>query len=454
MYDFVQSKCIPSGVAAALGRFDVEVVGWCGREERRKRIGDVLPGVPYFSVPFPMSALPPQPADDIFSLTHAPTLLFLQERERLDATNMEDVLDIHRVHAHVVAVLDETRPEAILYGEVPHNIFSWILFVEARRRKIRQLFNKRGPLPHMFGAGEDPDNAILMALEAGRSLVDPAADLSEQSSRVLARMRRDYKAAAPPHMKKGRFDQLKKLADKPAKYVRDGRLLTSGAALLVRQLLRKTYESLAVPLDPTRPFVVYFLHLQPERSSVPEGGRYAQQWMAVERLSRFTPPDVQVYVREHPLTFAPGPKMVRRPSEYEAFLEIPKVQLLDFGCSPFEILDAALAVGTITGTVGFEAICRGTPAIVFGSSPSLTCEGVFDGRNDDELRTAVETVTSGWRVPSEGPEDFVRLLEASPLMLCVDDPRAVDDYMAFNTEGQMLEPLAELMLTALGATRR
>jgi hypothetical protein len=199
------------------------------------------------------------------------------------------------------------------------------------------------------------------------------------------------------------------------------------------------------------PYVAVFLARQPERSSVPEGGRYGQQLRMVHALAGALPDGWHIYVREHPATFMSGPKLVRGPWSYDGLLALPGVSLVSSRVDPFRLIDRARAVATVTGTVGFEAVARGVPCLAFGAAPYVGCDGVYRIRNDTDLRTAVDALTVGASVPPCAPERFLAAFEASHRTYMVDAERAKDRATLWATGDAHINVL-ERMITEFQGT--
>ncbi|AHI30165.1 hypothetical protein AU14_13745 [Marinobacter similis] len=122
-----------------------------------------------------------------------------------------------------------------------------------------------------------------------------------------------------------------------------------------------------------------FLHFQPERTSIPEGGRYAPQINAVKALRDALPEATELVVKEHPSMFMlKSKRSFRHPDFYRILASMRGVALVDERMASFDLIDESEAVVTLTGTVGFEALCRGTPVIVMGDAAYRSYPGVVD----------------------------------------------------------------------------
>jgi len=131
-------------------------------------------------------------------------------------------------------------------------------------------------------------------------------------------------------------------------------------------------------VDLSQRFVYFPLQLQPEMTTSALGGVFKDQALAIEELARILPADVKIYVKENPkqLGFMRGPLFFHRLNR------IPNVEIMPSHANTHALSDSAEFVATITGTVGWEAICKGKPALVFGNAWYKTFPGVVRYRED------------------------------------------------------------------------
>jgi hypothetical protein len=84
--------------------------------------------------------------------------------------------------------------------------------------------------------------------------------------------------------------------------------------------------------------------------------------------------------------------------------------MLDMEWPTAALIGQARAVATVSGSVGWQAMCRGIPALVFGEAWYRSCEGAFRVRNDADARAALASIAAGFRVPHEAVERFAAAL--------------------------------------------
>lgn len=120
------------------------------------------------------------------------------------------------------------------------------------------------------------------------------------------------------------------------------------------------FEDADIALDSK--FVYFPLQLQPEMTTSSIGKEYSDQLLAIEKLNRLLTDDYSIFVKENPKQ---GGQM-RDPQFFHRLSRIEKVRLLPSYVNTYELINKSQFVATITGTAGWEAICKGKVALVFG----------------------------------------------------------------------------------------
>ena len=132
-------------------------------------------------------------------------------------------------------------------------------------------------------------------------------------------------------------------------------------------------ESESEPVDFDCPFVYFPLHLQPEATTSAMGGAYVDQALAIEHLSLLLPEDCLIYVKENPKQ----QHFMRDPLFFHRLHRIPGVRIVPSRTCTHQLTDHSQFVGTITGTAGWEAICRGKNVVTFGNPWYASFPGVY-----------------------------------------------------------------------------
>lgn len=127
---------------------------------------------------------------------------------------------------------------------------------------------------------------------------------------------------------------------------------------------------------------VYFpLHLQPELTTSCFGSVFVDQLMALEIISKIIPDDWKIYVKENPKqTF-----FYREGIFFSRLTKINKVVFVNREENTYQLLKKSQFVATITGTVAWESITGGKPALVFGKTWFEKFPGIFVYDGDFKL---------------------------------------------------------------------
>ncbi len=319
-----------------------------------------------------------------------------------------------------IKLLDEHNPQRVIFMSTPHDIL-WFFAQTAEARGCEILVLKPGPMPDQIFVTRGLDAQTVLETGAG-----DATKARAQAQAFIALRQRSY-AEAGAASSQGHRQRYGNKSFNLRTELR--RALTAGSPReVVRKLtllppkrhLARTYEGLAVTqLDPAQQgrSVVLFLHYQPERSSLPEGGDYAQQLRVARTLAAALPDGWELLIKEHPdyyrLTFKPR---VRDAEVYHAMARLPNTRLVGLGMDTFSLIDHAAAVVTLTGTVGIEGFTRGKPALVFGCACYQDAPGVTRVASLAQTRAALKAIAQGAKPDPQAVEDWLTwtALHAAP----------------------------------------
>jgi hypothetical protein len=155
----------------------------------------------------------------------------------------------------------------------------------------------------------------------------------------------------------------------------------------------KKYKYLSIEPNGNEKFVAFFLHYQPERTSLPEGLEFSQQIFAIQTLRSVLPENVKLYVKEHPSTFTRFCSPYHRdPGFYEAINKFEGVELVNIETDTFTLVDQSIMIATLTGSVGVEALIRKKPTIYFGVPKMPYSYGAHFFKNMENLIEFVNSV--------------------------------------------------------------
>ena len=155
--------------------------------------------------------------------------------------------------------------------------------------------------------------------------------------------------------------------------------------------LQRTYKVIATGTPDLNAKYVYLgLHYQPEMTTSPLGEAFVDQYLIAYYLLAAFPEEVYVYIKEHPNQLSGG-----RPSHYYSlFPASNRIVFVDTAFSSQELQQHCLAVATVVGTVGFEGLWSGKPALVFGHAYYRHAPGVFLIETIEDARRAANEILS------------------------------------------------------------
>ena len=309
------------------------------------------------------------------------------------------------------------KPDLVISAAVPHRVYDYVLYLLCRHFHIPFVMflhtafpGRIIPLRDIYDIGKeikDDYNDIVSSNQDYKLLKTKLApDILERYQTVL----KDYKQGKPAYMETN--DSLHKQSSnviglsikllnetihRPGKYFGRKGYLLQGFPTYVKQRkksieasrlsiiqysinkiktnkhkrkLKNYYDSRTEKPDFIEPYIYLPLHYQPEMTSSPAGDIFVDQFLCVETLVKNTPDNWKIYVKEHPLQFqAHSEGQTGRIKEfYDDLLQIPNIRLMPLQADSFNLISNAKAVATITGTVGWEAMVRRKPVLLFGLS--------------------------------------------------------------------------------------
>lgn len=152
--------------------------------------------------------------------------------------------------------------------------------------------------------------------------------------------------------------------------------------------LHEFYESNSVKPDYSKRYIYVPLHYQPELTTAPLGGVFANQILMVQLLSFYLPKDVYLFVKEHPQQKYKG----RSLNFYLDLVHIKNVILISKSENSFKLLENCTATASITGTAGWEGLFKNKPYLMFGNYVYKEMPGVFSIANANDYKRALDKI--------------------------------------------------------------
>jgi hypothetical protein len=400
------------------------------------------------------------------------TLKMMDRMDALDSFGYhERIRHYYRLLRYWSTVLDGITPDIVLFKDIPHVVYDYVLYELCRLRGIETIMFHVSNLrriwiitDQIFGENEviaryrqilasPPDQEVDLSPSSEQYLKSFQASEYESIPRFVRFVERaDYRAESQV---KNLFQKIfdfrnygqyyhKNLAvfqskiKPPLNYLKvagktpeessmswfQHRRFIAGSRKKMRHLA-SYYENLTREVDFQRPFVYVALTFQPEANSSPKGGLFGDVRLMVDLLAACIPKDWVVYVKEHPSQLHPNwafrAQAARSEGFYDDLVKIPKVQLVPMATSPYALIDQARAVATLTGTSGFQAVNRGKPALIFGFPWYKGCEGVFHIQAQQDCLQAIEKIQTGITIDPLKIRLFIQALEQVGVSNYIED---------------------------------
>ena len=277
------------------------------------------------------------------------------------------VKDVDVIVGNSMSLIRKENWDYVFYQATPHDLLSWVFARTCEILGLSVIFIQTSPIPWKFWLVNGIDEQNVIFPRSNDNFKDEQDE--EIFDEWLSNLQADYTKALPSYEKdkyrKGNKVSISWSDEILRAYKRPYRIIGS----YLKKRLLESYRTLSGIPNLECDYVVVFLHYQPERTSLPEGGEYVQQWRVVHRLRAMLSKEVKIYVKEHPSTFlGKYDYRYRNPSFYKDLDSLHGVRLVDIDYSPFDLIDNARYVITLTGTVGVQALCRGKRVLSLGAS--------------------------------------------------------------------------------------
>lgn len=413
-------------------------------------------------------------------------LYAIKMMDRMDALGsfayQDRVRHYRRLLAYWLAVLEDLEPDLVYFVDIPHMVYDYILYELCRLKGIPTLMFEASNVFGLSFLRETIDGETILTEEFRRLLENESGEdveLSPEVDAFLASLRGEYQdvplyiryvSQRDLNEKNTLGTMVRKLLDlsnysryiqkqiailsyqlgKPQSYlVEPGKTPEASSitnlgfrwfrfrAYRKMKALEKYYHQLTtsdIHLD--RPYIYIALSYQPEATTSPKGDFFVNLDLMVDMLSQAVPEGWLLYVKEHPSqferTWTHRSQSAREKFYYDDLAAMKNVRLVQTSFSSYDLLDNAVVVGTVTGSVGWQAVNRGKPALVFGNPWYLGCEGIFSVRSAQDCAQTLQIIRGGYQVDYQKVRAFAVALENVGMKLDLEGKtkKAQDSYIA------------------------
>lgn len=314
-------------------------------------------------------------------------------------------------------ILSENKITHFFSGNIPHENYDYVIYCLCKLRNIETVFlHQTVPdfimiLKTIIPFYTELNNEFLKLKELYQGKNIDQIDLGKRAERVYNSQVKSDKLSTPVYMKKaGLFVRFSKLSKsiikatsklfsfsfykkvfKPELYkIFLYRTFIKPLSFIPNYCYHIAYQRKCSKPDFNTKYIYFPLHYQPELTTVPLGGIYANQLLVVQMLNKYLPDNYQIYIKENPKQTRWG----RTLPFYKDIASLSKVRLISKKVDTYKLLRKCVAVATITGTAGWEALFRETPVLIFGDFYYQYADGVFKIKSNNDLKNAINAIIS------------------------------------------------------------
>ncbi|MFH0770608.1 MAG: hypothetical protein V1926_04485 [Candidatus Peregrinibacteria bacterium] len=356
--------------------------------------------------------------EDLIEAMRPAEAVFLKMVERYAVyreLSYEERMQQYRMHLRFWNhMLRAKKIDLVLMNTVPHQCYDWVLYHLCKHLNIPVFYLARFAIMDAFSVESDWETVgktigeRFAELKAADDVTHAPAHLSPYFESIFASFtktdedpwymfRRGKNLERKSFVRKWAGVAVRIAVQKPAYFFNAVTSPSFWKRKWRQHRTAKMYDCFAQTPDLSLPYIYVPLHMQPEATTCPMGGAYADQELLVQVLASSLPDGVRLFVKEHP---AQG-ELCRSKAFYEALHAIPSVTLVPRHYSTFALRDHALAVASVTGIACFEGLFREKPALMFGHQFFQYAPGIFRIRSAEECRQAVQVIMEKKKVHTQ-----------------------------------------------------
>ncbi len=363
-------------------------------------------------------------------------------------------------------VLKKFKPDAILFPTFPHLVYDFVIYSLAKLYNIKTI---------MFDFTRIPDKLLIVTdLKTGSQtlhdelekncdvrLENLSKNLQEYYFKMTNREKIyfSFKFDLPdkkrrvilPYAPGLKFSSVVKSLKEGSVFFKIEKYLKKVKHKKLNDEIKKEYLALQSEPDFKSKYIYAPLHLQPENTTSPLGGIFSEQILMLEILSKAIPENWKIYVKEYPLQWKKREGYEsRHKGYYHKIAKLRNTKLVPIETSSNELILNSMAVATVTGTAGWEAIFREKPALVFGYAIYNQCEGVFRISNVNNCRAAINKIENGYKPSLQKVLNFLAAMDRASISARLGIGNEVDTYIS---ESNCIKNLADAILKEMSSDR-
>lgn len=317
-----------------------------------------------------------------------------------------EILIVNHVNFWINKIIGD-EIEILFMSETPHNIFTYLIYLAFKILEKKIYFFGHTALQNVIYLKNGIDNQLKLNLDKKEinkisnmflkyySRIESAKNYDEMMPagdfRQLSNKKTNFKFFRTV------FKSKKTIKNFGFKYAFN-KLYNTFYSKIFRKILKRQYKKHSNYNIELRDNYVYFsLHYQPERTTLPEGGLYYDQLNVIMLLRSIIPRKIKIFVKEHPAQFNSYESFRGRTLNfYDKLTRLHNVELVPMNVKPFNLIDKAKFVVTLTGTIGFESLARKKPVLCLARPWYESLPNVFYVKNYNQIKVVVRTLLKNY----------------------------------------------------------
>lgn len=325
-------------------------------------------------------------------------------------------------------VFTEYEPDVIIFPMTPHVVPDFMVYSLAKLSGIKTLMFYPTEVSDRMILMEDFSVGSLKLKAAAEENVDKRISLDDLSEdlREYYKKRTGGKYVMPLSLEIfyrnfGGMNFFRRKIKMLSESISDLSVFGKAAGYISRQFtsnLKKEYLSVQQLPDFNEKFIYCPLQYQPEATTIPLGGIFADQRLMVETLAASVPADWFIYVREHPSQWK---RQTTKFSEhryrdyYAGLAKLKNVKIIPMEIKTYDLENMAQAVATNTGTAGWEAALKLKPTLTFGYPWYKFCPSVFTVSDVESCKQAIDNIINKFHPSEQRIINFLAALDKSSI---------------------------------------
>ncbi|MGJ3493150.1 Capsule polysaccharide biosynthesis protein [Piscirickettsia salmonis] len=303
--------------------------------------------------------------------------------------------------------LKDNKIDKVIFDDVPHVGFDYVLYILSKHYGIKVIVPFQLQVVDAYLIANDIKTLFLPLKHALDALGSQSVSLNELSPRMQKEYEVRMSESSPFYMLDNRQGSIKSsILRLYRRYIS----LSEKEQQIRHEIVKPSFKCVHIKeVNFDRPYVYFGLHYQPEMTTNPLGGRYVDQFLAIQLISKVLPDGVKLYIKEHPAIYKERNPSGRFVEFYEKIAQLPGVSFVPQNTNSLELIKNSQAVATITGTTGWEALFMGKPVFVFGNIFYKYCQGVYPIYSYKDMQVAADAVFNRAEKPTES--DILRFLK-------------------------------------------